>query len=367
VIPIRQALRDAGADLLGRGAEARQTVRVMAGTVIAFAIYHLFNLPQGYWAVFTVVIVMQASIGGTLAASVDRMKGTVLGAVVGGFAAWLHPRTPVGLGAAMTISVGVTAFAAAMRPSLKVAPVTAVIMLISPSGGALGPLISAVYRVIEIAVGSVIGVLATVLIFPARSTDVVVARMQEVLALMAGVLEGYAAGMSAPLSLDAHNDVQLRIRTTLAGIEAAMADADRERSSRLGQHRLSDALPRTLWRVRNDEVSISRALGPMPEAISQVIGDATQDLMRAEAGFMRACADALAAERLVERGEREEKLKAFEAAIATLRQSHLTHDLDFDAVGHLFGLAFALESLHRNLSDLGDRIDETAKRASTRF
>jgi hypothetical protein len=57
-------------------------------------------------------------------------------------------------------------------------------------------------------------------------------------------------------------------------------------------------------------------------------------------------------------------LKAFEAAIATLRQSRLTHDLDFEAVGRLFGLAFALESLHRNLTDLGDRIDEAAKRTS---
>jgi uncharacterized membrane protein YccC len=361
VTPIRQNFCGAFTDLLSRGAEARQTVRVMVGTVVAFAIYHLFNLPQGYWAVFTVVIVMQASIGGTLAASIDRMKGTVLGAVVGGFAAWLHPRTPLGLGAAMTVSVGVTAFAAAMRPSLKVAPVTAVIMLISPSGGSLDPVSSAVYRVIEIAVGSMIGVLATLLIFPARSTDVVVQRMQAVLALMADVLDGYAAGMSAPLSVEAHDDVQLRIRTTLAGIEAAMADADRERSSRLGRHRISEALPRTLWRVRNDEVSISRALGPMPDAVSTVIGAATHDLMRAEAGFMRACADALVAERLVDRGDREDRLKAFEAAIATLRQSHLTHDLDFDAVGHLFGLAFALESLHRNLSDLGDRVDEAAK------
>ena len=360
--PIRSALRDAVADLLGRGAEARQTLRVMVGTVIAFAIYHLFNLPQGYWAVFTVVIVMQASIGGTLAASIDRMKGTLLGAVVGGFAAWLHPRTPIGLGAAMTVAVGITAFAAAMRPSLKVAPVTAVIMLISPGGGTLGPVMSAVYRVIEISVGSVIGVLATLLVFPARSTDVVVERVRAVLDLMAGVLEGYAQTLSAAPIIGAHDDVQLRIRTILAGIEAAMADADRERSSRLGAHSLSEGLTRTLWRVRNDEISVSRALGPLPDKVSVLIGAPAQALMTEEAAFMRRCGQALRTERLVDQCARAEKLKAFEAAITTLRQSRLTHDLDFDAVGRLFGLAFALESLHRNLSDLGDRIDEAAKK-----
>ncbi len=358
--PIRTNLRDAAADLLGRGAEVRQTVRVMVGTVIAFAIYHLFNLPQGYWAVFTVVIVMQASIGGTLAASIDRTKGTALGAVVGAFAVWLHPRTPIGLGAAMTISVGVTAFAAAMRPSLKVAPVTAVIMLISPAGSTVGPLASAAYRVVEIFIGGVIGVLATLLIFPARSVDVVAARVQAVLGLMAEAMESYAADLSGHGAEPSHYGAQLRIRTTLAAIETAMADADRERSSRLGEHRLTDALPRTLWRVRNDAVSVARALAPIPDPVSDVIAPATRALMLAEADFMRRGGEALVRKTTVDRAGRAEALKAFEDAVGTLRQSRLTHDLDFDTVGHVFGLGFALESLHRNLSGLADRIDDAA-------
>ena len=352
--------REMAADLMGRGAEARQTVRVMIGTALAFAIYHLFNLPQGYWAVFTVVIVMQASIGGTLAASIDRTKGTVFGAVVGALAALLHPHTPVGLGAAMTLAVGITAFGAAMNPSLKVAPVTAVIMLISPSGATIGPLESAGFRVLEIVIGGVIGVAATLLIFPARSTGVVAAKTRNVLALMAELMDGYAADPSGVSSVSGHLDTHLRIRTTLGGIETAMADADRERSSRLGEHRLTDALPRTLWRVRNDLISVSRALSPLPETISVMIGPSTAGLMRCEAVFMGLCGTALVTGVSVDRKGRENALKAFEDAMGTLRRSRATHDLDFDAVGHVFGLGFALESLHRNLSDLGDRIDEAA-------
>jgi uncharacterized membrane protein YccC len=361
VKPQRAYAEDGTAWLLGRGSEARQTVRVMAGTVLAFAIYHAFNLPQGYWAVFTVVIVMQASIGGTLAASIDRTKGTALGAVVGAVAAWLHPRTPIGLGAAMTLAVGITAFAAALRPSLKVAPVTAVIMLISPAGSDLGPLASAAYRVVEIVIGGVIGVLGTLLIFPARSNEVVVAKIQAVLDLMAQVIEGYADDLSGAAAAAAHDAIQLRIRTLLAAIETGMADADRERSSRLGEHRLSDALPRTLWRVRNDGVTVSRALAPLPDRVSAAIGLATSALMRAEAAFMRRCGEALMRGALADRSGRDEALAAFEGAMGDLRRSRMTHDLDFDTVGHLFGLAFALESLHRNLSDLGDRVDEAAK------
>ena len=95
--------------------------------------------------------------------------------------------------------------------------------------------------------------------------------------------------------------------------------------------------------------------------MSALIAGPTQELMTAETAFMRACGDALLKERLVERGARADKRKAFEDSIGVLRHSRLTHDLDFDGVGHLFGLAFALESLHRNLTDLGDRIDEAAK------
>ena len=57
-------------------AEISQAVRLMAAVAVAFAVYELFHLPQGYWAVFTVIIVMQGSIGGTLDASLDRMFGT---------------------------------------------------------------------------------------------------------------------------------------------------------------------------------------------------------------------------------------------------------------------------------------------------
>ncbi len=356
--PARDLASQTAAWLLARGPETRQTIRVMVGTALCYVIYRALSLPQGYWAVFTVVIVMQASIGGTLSASIDRAEGTALGAVVGAIALWLHPKTPIGLGAAMTVCVGLTAFAAALRPSLKVAPVTAVIMLISPIGAAIGPFTAALYRVLEIVIGGVVGVGATLLIFPARSLGAVVAKADEALELMAGVLDGYAADLSGRASQAGHEAVHLRIRIALAAVETSMADADRERFSRLGEHPHSQALPRTLWRVRGDVISISRALGPLPDRVSTVIAPATQGLIACEAAFMRRCGESLGAKTSVNRAGREEALQAFEAAMGDLRRARITQDLDFDAVGHVFGLGFALESLHRNLTDLADRIDE---------
>jgi hypothetical protein len=43
----------------------------------------LFTSPQGYWAVFSAIIIMQASVGGSVKATINRMIGTIGGAVAG--------------------------------------------------------------------------------------------------------------------------------------------------------------------------------------------------------------------------------------------------------------------------------------------
>jgi uncharacterized membrane protein YccC len=55
----------------------------------------LFALPQGYWAIFSTIIIVQASVGGSIKATTDRLIGTVGGAVAGGAVAYLFPHTSV--------------------------------------------------------------------------------------------------------------------------------------------------------------------------------------------------------------------------------------------------------------------------------
>jgi uncharacterized membrane protein YccC len=50
-------------------AELRLGLRMLAAGLLAFVAAHLLALSQGYWAVFTAVIVMQASVGGALKAT----------------------------------------------------------------------------------------------------------------------------------------------------------------------------------------------------------------------------------------------------------------------------------------------------------
>jgi uncharacterized membrane protein YccC len=350
----------AGGLIHARRAELRQALRVTVGCVVAFALYHLLNLPQGYWAVFTVVIVMQGSIGGTLSAAIDRMKGTLLGAAIGGAAAALRPQTPLGLGEAMALSVAVTALAAALEPAVKVAPVTAVIMLISPSGH-MGPLEAALFRVLEIFIGSVIGVATSVLVLPARSQRVVIGRVQFALGLLADLCDHYAGDLALPPERPDRHAENARLRGALGLVDAAMADAARERSSRLSDHRIAEAMPRTLWRVRNDAVAVGRAVAALAESIRPRLGPAAAVLLGVEAEFMRRCSDALGADAAVDRTGRAEAILVFETVIADLRSTRVTQSLSFDEAGPVFALAFALESLDRNLGDLAGRVDETAQ------
>src|SRR5258708_7506734 len=74
-----------------RGAELRLAVGVAVGSVAAYGLAEVLGLAQGYWAVFTVVIVMQASVGGSLKATVERLIGTLGGAVFGAAVAMIVP------------------------------------------------------------------------------------------------------------------------------------------------------------------------------------------------------------------------------------------------------------------------------------
>ena len=354
-------------------AEARHAVRVMVAVAAAYALYVGFALPQGYWAVFTTLIVMQASIGGTVGASVDRMYGTVLGAGLGGGAAAMRPLMPAGfapawLGVATVATGGVCAYVAMLRPNMKVAPVTAAIMLLS-SSGKLGPLHAAAYRVLEIGIGSVVGVAATLLIFPARSRAAVAERTGRVLELLSELLDHYAMWLEQAQAetREALHPLHDRLRAAIGSVEQAVDDAERERAARLGYHHLSPATPRTLWRIRSEAVSIGRALRtPWPPELRARLSEPGARMLRGDAAFLDACRTALAGGRTVDRSGLAERHDALEAAVTALRRERVTHALTLETVGAAFSFTFALESLYGHLGDMADRIDEAALQRPTR-
>lgn len=58
-------------------AEMTLSLRITVAGLIALALGELLGVKQVYWAVLTAVIVMQANVGGSLKATIDRLAGTV--------------------------------------------------------------------------------------------------------------------------------------------------------------------------------------------------------------------------------------------------------------------------------------------------
>src|SRR5215472_9630724 len=67
--------------------ELRQAARAAAAAALALVVGEAFALPQSYWAVMTALMIVQSSLGGTLAAGLDRLAGTLAEAALGAVAA----------------------------------------------------------------------------------------------------------------------------------------------------------------------------------------------------------------------------------------------------------------------------------------
>lgn len=350
----QRALKAAAA----RKTEIRHAIRVSAAVGAAFALATLLRLPQGYWAVFTAVIVVQSSLGATITASTERFMGTVVGALAGAVAAYLHTKWPEFGGLILCVTVALLAFLASMRPALKAAPVTAVIMLIGGTTAHLSPLVAAGWRVAEITVGSIVGVAATLLIFPARAHASVVANIQKIAGLQAHILDDYVLVLRGTPGPTDHLKAQDDLRTALAKLQTAVTEADRESASKLSDRSVSDALPRTLWRLRNDTVMVGRTLRePLP---ASDLAPAAADMLEASGRFLRGSADLLAGGPRPDRIAFAEAHQAFQTCVEGLRQNGVTRDLEFDDAARVFGLVFAIENLFANLGDFEERIEEAA-------
>lgn len=349
----QKALKAAAA----RKTEIRHAIRVSAAVGAAFALATLLRLPQGYWAVFTAVIVVQSSLGATITASIERLMGTVVGALAGAVAAYLHAKWPEFGGIILCVTVALLAFVVSVRPSLKVAPVTAVIMLIGQATH-MDPLIAASLRVAEITVGSVVGVAATLLIFPARAHAAVVSGVQKIAGLQAHILDSHVLMLRGTPGPTDYLKAQDDLRAALAKLQSGMTEADRENASRLSERSVSEAIPRTLWRLRNDTVMVGRALHePLP---AEGLAPAAADMLGASAKFLRATADLLAGGPRPDRVAFAEVHQTFQTCVEGLRKQGLTRELEFDDAARVFGLVFAIENLFGNLGDFEERIEEAA-------
>jgi uncharacterized membrane protein YccC len=303
---------------------ARMTVAGVAAFVAAWA----FTLPQGYWAVISAIVVVQSSLGGTLGASIDRLMATVAGALMGAACVSIRGHAFLPEVLVLILAVGPTALLAALRPSFRLAPITAVIVLVGASPGT--GLLTAFHRVAEIALGCVIGTIVAHLVLPDRAW--VAIKMSA-----AGALDGLGKVAAAHLlggtaaDIDALNEL---VRRHLNVVATAVAEDARERALFLRTGPSAAPLLRTLRRLRSDVAFVGRAMASEPGKTEPTISDAVAQHFSGLAALLRGTGAPVVISKL-------------DGVIGTVMP---------DTV-----LGFALAMLRRDLFDLDERLAEQVR------
>ncbi|HKG77136.1 MAG TPA: FUSC family protein [Beijerinckiaceae bacterium] len=339
-----------------------QALRMTVSSLGAFALAQALALPQGFWAVITALIVTQSNVGGSLKAALDRFIGSVFGALYGSAVAFAIPHEHgLSRAAALVVAVAPLSFMAALSAGFRVAPITAIIVLLSATGSTLGPFGFAVDRVLEVGLGCAVGLVVSVLIVPARASRLVLETASQVMRLLAEQLEALAS-----LSDQAQADLgtlAVKTRQSLSKLETLVGEAARERRSRLADAADPEPLFRHLMRLRHDVVMLRRALRePGHEALREHVAQPWSRAAETGAAVLRDLGRALSEGRAPEgSGAMAEAVGAYRSALDEMRRRELTKPLPTEAVWRLFGTGFALEQFRRDLDDLLERAQEMTK------
>ena len=294
-------------------------------------------------------------------AAADRMVGTLAGALWGGLVSIaLSHQGEVQTGLAVLAAVAPTALLAALNSSFRVAPITALIVLLPTSGPALTPLAYALERIVEITLGIAIGVGVALFVLPARARGLLAGSAARIAELNAELVEALIAGLIGGEGRPGLASLHASIRATLRQMDGAVDEAARERRTHLSDHADPEPLARTLYRVRHDLVMIGRACAaPLPPAIDAALRETLLGLRDRVAQMLRGTAKALrAGDQAPSPDDFRTSLSAYVKAMDTLRAQGATRDLPGDEVGRIYALRFGFEQLGDDLADLSARANE---------
>jgi uncharacterized membrane protein YccC len=352
-------------NLAKRLREARSELRLAARTtfaaLITFVLAHLLALPQGIWAVLTSVIVMQASVGGSLKASLDRMVGTAAGGLWGVAVTLAVPHHDAWtLGLVLAVALAPLALVAALRPSFRVAPVTAVIVLLATSGAQLGPVRYAIDRMLEIAVGCLVAVVVALAILPARAHHLVAEAAADAVLTLRDLMDLILASATQSPDRATLAAMHLKLGRALSRVEGFVDEVKRERANRLSETPDAEPLARNLRRLRHDLTAIGRAvMEPLPEPARHCLAESLAAMRLAVCDYLTGSAATLRRSRPLPSLEPVDRaLLSFRESMDRFRGSGALQGLDTEGVERVFSLAFAVQQLRGNLGDLADRIAE---------
>jgi uncharacterized membrane protein YccC len=168
----------------GHSRHIKQGIKTGLAGAITYGIYAGWNLPEGYWAVFTALVVTQTNLGASWKAALYRTIGSTTGAVA---AALLTPIVGTGrlrAGIVLFLLAAFFGYLTALHPSFAAAGFTVAIILVFSSRDE--PWHLAWYRVLYTLMGAFVAFAVGVLIWPIHARE-------DLRTKLASILEGCGA------------------------------------------------------------------------------------------------------------------------------------------------------------------------------
>lgn len=271
-------------------------LRTAAAAGIALAVSQLLSLHQGYWAVVTSIVIMQANLGASLQAAADRLMGTLAGAALGFVVAYLTPSTTFGTLGGLVLATGLLAMLAAHNPSFRIAPVTAAILLISDPSH-VDASTSALHRVTEIGLGCFMGVAVSLLVFPSRAESRLRNEISHALALLAQLITAEMQGPEDKTADEAVTSLSEDIYASYDKINKLTKETEEEKATRLA-HGAFDAngLKHCLRHLRTNVFFLRRVTQlSLPPAIGDALVEPTAAVTQVTRDYLLALGPAIAA------------------------------------------------------------------------
>jgi uncharacterized membrane protein YccC len=334
----------------------RFAARMTASGLVAHAVAKILHVPlNGLWVIITAIVVTQMSAGGSLRATLEYIIGTVGGAVYAAIIGVLIPHaTPLAEAGVLALVIAPLALLAAFNPNFRVAPFSAVLVILIAGQFGEGPIESAITRSGEVALGGVIAVVISLLVFPERAHQMRLKAAVNLLQRLARDLPRLLTGFIGELDPATNSRIQNHIGAAVASFQQITNEARHELLVTLAEQPDPGPLSRTMLRLRHDLVIIGRAgVRPLPDPLRARLSVPLTRVGSAASDFLNDSANALNERvRPPPQDAFEAALVAYTAEVEAVRSEGLTLPLTSNEVEPVFALGFALEQLHQNFFDL---------------
>jgi uncharacterized membrane protein YccC len=340
----------------------KQGIKTGIAGLITYAVYAAWHLPQGYWAVFTALVVTQVTLGASWKPALYRTIGSTSGALAAMLLFLILGPGTIRVGVELFVLASLFGFLTVRHPSFSAAGFTAAIVLLL--GRIEGtPFHTGWLRVLYTLLGSFVAFSVGAVLWPVRARE---GLRDKIANIIAGSGELYRAVTAAAIE-GIENEEQVRqldrqLHDLRRGITQQMDEARSELSfSRFNQSayqqvvETADQIRRRLTAMAEDSsLYVHARVEPGLVPSLPRLAEKSAQNFAALAEVIRNPGEPLQATGL------EAALRDLDSDLAKLRQQHATAPFALDRMLPFWALVFNLREVAQDLKQLESILPQLA-------